>query len=164
MNTSFNAISSSSASRSRNIVTRIASSLSSTPRYINDFHIQLGDPARPYSPGDNVGGNVHLTVQKPTRITHLVVSLHGFIKVYKYPTQIGQGVPAEVKTPSAGRGRTEAQHHGNGLVSLFEDEVVVCGEGRLNPGRYSFTFESQFPSSRLPSSLDVSLLLLLMPA
>ena len=156
MNTTLNASSSSSNSRSRSIVTRIASSLSSTPRNITDFYIHLNDLTRSYSPDDSVRGEVRLTVQKPTRITHLVISLHGFIKVYKNPTLPGQGVPAEVKTPSAGRGRTGHQYHGNGLLSLFEDEVILAGEGRLVPGKYTFTFESQFLPSRLPSSLDVS--------
>ena len=156
MNSSSNAAPAPASSRSRAILTRISSSLASKPRSnISDFSIALDDPTRPYSLGETAKGSIHLTVQKPARITHLVLSLHGFVKVYKNPTIPGDGVPSEVKTPSPGRGRSGAQYLGNGLVSLFEDEMVICGEGRLNPGRYSFTFEAQFPFSRLPSSLDV---------
>ena len=158
MSPSSNATSKAPTSRPRAFLTRVASSFASKPRSnINDFSIELDDPTRTYTQGDTVKGSIQLIVQKPTRITHLVLSLLGFIKVYKNPTAPGDGVPAEVKTPSAGRGRSGSQYLGNGLVSLFEDEITVCGEGLLQPGKYSFTFEAQFPSSRLPSSLDVRL-------
>ena len=154
MNTFPHGSPSSSESLSRNILARITSTFKK-PRNSSDFYIDLDDPTRLYSLGDSVRGSIHLTVQKPLRITHIVLSLHGFVKVYKNPTLPGQGVPAEVRTPTPGRGKTGRQYHGNGLVSLFEDELIVCGEGRLIPGQYAFKFESQFPLSHLPSSLDV---------
>ncbi|KAJ3501145.1 hypothetical protein NM208_g16994 [Fusarium decemcellulare] len=44
--------------------------------------------------------------------------------------------------------------HGNGLASLFQDEQVLSGEGRLEPGRYEFGFNLMFPEKDLPSSID----------
>ena len=99
-----------------------------------------------------------LTVHKPTRVTHIVLGFHGFVKLYKNVVPSGRGTPSEVTTPAPGRGLRGPEYHGNGLMSLFDDEIVICGEGRLNPGRYSFDFEIAFPSRYLPTSLDVSLL------
>jgi hypothetical protein len=48
---------------------------------------------------------------------------------------------------------------GNGLATLFEDEVVLCGDGRLKEGIYKFRFEMGLPPYALPSSLNVSLLI-----
>ena len=44
----------------------------------------------------------------------------------------------------------------NGQASLFQDEVTLCGEGRLDIGLYEFEFELEFPSKGLPTSIDVS--------
>ncbi|EOA80740.1 uncharacterized protein SETTUDRAFT_24256, partial [Exserohilum turcica Et28A] len=51
-------------------------------------------------------------------------------------------------------GSKSGSYFGNGFVSLFEDEVVLCGEGRLSEGIYHFNFELEFPSKGLPSSID----------
>lgn len=45
------------------------------------------------------------------------------------------------------------QYHGNGL-SLFQDEQVLSGEGRLEPGKYEFGFDLVFPEAELPISID----------
>lgn len=134
-----------SNARSRSILSRIAAPFASKPRSLSDYSIQPDDPHRRYAPGDFVRGKIQLTVLRPTRVMHIVLSLHGFIKVYKNPTAPGEGIPSEVTIPSPGKGRRGTEYHGNGLISLFEDEVVVCGEGRLGAGRYSFAFEAQFP-------------------
>jgi hypothetical protein len=56
-------------------------------------------------------------------------------------------------------GSSEApQYHGNGLASLFQDEQVLSGEGRLEPGKYEFGYDLLFPSKELPSSIDVGVL------
>lgn len=57
----------------------------------------------------------------------------------------------------SGKGKKAGSYFGNGFVSLFEDEVVLCGEGRLSEGVYHFNFELEFPSKGLPSSIDVSI-------
>lgn len=158
MNTSSNASTLSPNSRSRNIISRLTAPFAGKTRHVTDFFIHLDDPHRRYTNGDSIKGSIQLVVQKPLRVTHVTLSLHGFAKVYKNPTAPGEGIPSGVKTPSGGGGRTGAQYHGNGLVSFFENEQIICGEGRLSPGRYSFVFEAHFPRSRLPSSLDVSLL------
>lgn len=44
---------------------------------------------------------------------------------------------------------------GNGFATLFEDEVVLCGDGRLKEGIYKFQFELQLPPHNLPSSITV---------
>lgn len=50
----------------------------------------------------------------------------------------------------------KTQYFGNGHASLFNDEVTLCGEGRLDAGIYEFNFELEFPRKGLPTSIDVS--------
>ena len=104
-------------------------------------------------------GCVALTVVKPVRITHILVCLHGYAKVFKNQVAPGEGY-AEVGQLGVGRGQRGEEYLGNALMSLFDDEVVLCGEGRLKEGVYRFKFELEFPSKRLPSSIDVSLYVL----
>ena len=59
-----------------------------------------------------------------------------------------------------GRGKRGTEYYGNGFASIFEDEFVLCGEGRLNVGVYAFKFELELPCSGIPSSIDVSTWLL----
>jgi arrestin-related trafficking adapter 9 len=135
--------------RSSSFFARFGLPIRSRTRNLADFHIRPNEPHRNYSAGDLVRGAVILTVIKPIRITHLTVTLHGFVRVFKGP------VVAEATTspvlPTAGR----VQYHGHGHVSLFQDEQVLSGEGRLEPGKYEFNFELVFPSKGLPSSIDV---------
>jgi hypothetical protein len=58
--------------------------------------------------------------------------------------------------PGAGRSKRSSESLGNGCMPLFNDEVVLCGEGKLDPGIYNFKFILEFPRERLPSSIDVS--------
>ena len=146
----------SSGIRSRSILERLRSPFGTRSRNLSDFCIEPSDPRRQYAPGDTLKGHVSLTVQKPTRVTHIVLGFHGFVKLYKNVVPSGRGTPSEVMTPAPGRGRRGPEYHGNGLMSLFDDEIVICGEGRLSPGRYSFDFEIAFPSHHLPTGLDVS--------
>ena len=128
----------------------------SRARYIADFHIRPAEPHRKYGAGDEVRGAVVLTVVKPVRITHLVVSLHGYMRVYKGPNiPANEPIidPAEALTTT---GRTSRQKNiGNGCVRLFQDEQTLSGDGRLEPGRYEFNFNLLFPAEGLPSSIDV---------
>ncbi|PSN65622.1 hypothetical protein BS50DRAFT_63310 [Corynespora cassiicola Philippines] len=126
----------------------------SKTRNFADFHIQPDDPHRQYAPGDLISGSVIIKVLKPLRITHLVVSLHGYAQVFKNPNSPGDAYKNYSTTVGTGKGRKTGSYFGNGFASLFEDEVVLCGEGRLGEGVYHFNFELEFPTKGLPSSID----------
>ncbi|EAT89111.2 hypothetical protein SNOG_03906 [Parastagonospora nodorum SN15] len=112
-------------------------------------------PPQQYAPGDIISGSAPPTeVTKPLRITHLVVSLHGYAQVFKNPNAPGDAYKNYCTTVGSGKGKRAGSYYGNGFVSLFEDEVVLCGEGRLSEGVYHFNFELEFPSKGLPSSID----------
>ena len=81
--------------------------------------------------------------------------LHGFVKVFKHCNAPGEGISKEDGYAGTGRGKRGTEYWGNGLASLFEEEVVLCGEGRLGLGVYSFKFDVQLPLDGLPSSIDV---------
>ncbi|KAK3677611.1 ph-response sensor protein [Recurvomyces mirabilis] len=138
----------------RRIISRIASPFSSKSRSIGAFSIDVTDPHRQYSPGDVVVGSVRLRILKPCRVTHIVVSLHGYVQVFKNPGSPGEGFRANNSYIGTGRGKKSGEYFGNGFASLFEDEVVLCGDGRLAEGSYQFNFELQFPDKDLPSSID----------
>ncbi|KAI0594342.1 arrestin [Biscogniauxia sp. FL1348] len=132
---------------------RLASPLRSRTRNLADFHVRLQEPHRQYSAGDHVKGHVVLSVVKPFRITHLTVSLHGYVRVYKNAAagaQLGSVNPSLISHD----GNRNFRYHGNGHASLFQDEQVLCGEGRLKPARFEFEFDLIFPSKGLPSSID----------
>ncbi|RAH75297.1 pH response protein PalF [Aspergillus aculeatinus CBS 121060] len=138
---------------SSSLLAKFRSQLGPRNRSITDFYIEPDDPWRSYFPGDTITGTVVLTVVRPVRITHLVVCLHGYVKVYKNTVPTGESSP-ELGFLGPGRGRRGAEYLGNGLSTLFEDEVVLCGEGRLKEGVYKFRFEMSFPPYALPSSIN----------
>ncbi|KAF1929623.1 uncharacterized protein M421DRAFT_60144 [Didymella exigua CBS 183.55] len=147
-------VSSNSPAPSRSFLSRLKSPLSSKSRNFTDFYIQSDDPHRQYVPGDIISGTVIIKVVKPLRITHLVVSLHGYAQVFKNPNTPGDAYKNYSTTIGSGRGKRQGSYFGNGFVSLFEDEVVLCGEGKLAEGVYHFNFDLEFPSKGLPSSID----------
>ena len=120
--------------------------------------IQLDEPFRTYAPGDSVKGAIHVTFGKAIRITHLVVRLHGFVKVFNRAQLPGEELSYDEVLLSLGNGggRRGTEYFGNGYARLFEDEEVLCGEGRVL-GRYEFRFEVVLPSKNMPSSIDVCL-------
>ncbi|KFY06881.1 hypothetical protein V492_07656 [Pseudogymnoascus sp. VKM F-4246] len=140
------------AASGKSILSRLTSPLRSRTRNATDFHIRASEPHRQYSPGDIVKGIVVLTVVKPIRITHLTVALHGFVRVLKKPAAAGEVITSDHAVDITSNKRS--QYTGNGHVSLFHDEITLCGEGRLEPGIYEFEFNLQFPSKGLPSSID----------
>ncbi|KAH7077041.1 hypothetical protein FB567DRAFT_140413 [Paraphoma chrysanthemicola] len=144
----------SSPAPSRSFLSRLKSPLTSKSRNYTEFYIQSDDPHRQYAPGDIISGTVILKVIKPLRITHLVVSLHGYAQVFKNPNAPGDAYKNYCATVGSGKGKKAGSYFGNGFVSLFEDEVVLCGEGRLSEGVYHFNFELEFPAKGLPSSID----------
>jgi hypothetical protein len=101
-----------------------------------------------------VKGLVLLTVVKPIRVTHLTVALHGFVRVFKSPSDRSSGRSHDPSLTSSTNSE-KSKHSGNGQASLFQDEVTLCGEGRLEIGVYEFEFELEFPSKGLPTSIDV---------
>ncbi|KAL4804442.1 hypothetical protein BDV18DRAFT_31178 [Aspergillus unguis] len=146
--------SSSPAGRNRSsLFSKIRTPFSTRNRSITDFYIEPDDPWRSYFPGDAIKGTVVLTVVRPIRITHLVISLHGVVKVFKNNVPAGEA-PPDIGFLGPGRGRRGAEYLGNGLATLFEDEVVLCGDGRLKEGIYKFQFEMSFPPHALPSSIS----------
>ncbi|KAI9874197.1 MAG: ph-response sensor protein [Pleopsidium flavum] len=151
--TSFD-LSPSRSSRSRSILSRLTSPLASRTRNLSEFYIRPDEPYRQYAPGDVVKGAVVLTVLKPVRVTHLVVRLHGHVRVFKTANAPGDGVYHDNSFIGTGRGKRGNECSGNGYASLFEDENTLCGEGRLDVGRYEFNFELDFPSKGVPSSID----------
>jgi hypothetical protein len=143
------------SSPGRSLWSRLASPLRSRTRNLADFDVRPFEPYRKYSPGDRVKGIVVLTVVKPIRITHVTVALHGFARVFKSPNA-GGGVATLDPALTPGSNSRKSQYFGNGHISLFQDEVVLCGEGRLDPGVWEFEFELEFPKKGLPTSIDVS--------
>lgn len=141
------------------LLSRITSPFTTKSRNITDFHIEVDDPHKQHSPGDQVRGNVRLSVQKPTRLTHLVVCLHGYVQVYKTPgSPPSEGYRVNGQHAVSGRGSSKSgEYFGNGFATLFTDEVPLCGEGRLGEGAYKFEFLLEFPDADLPSSISVRL-------
>lgn len=139
------------------MLSRLASPFTSKGRTVPEFFVQAEDPHKRYSPGDIVRGSVIVKIGKPTRVTHIVVCLHGFVQVYKNPgAPPADGFRAYNNRLGKGRGsKSGAEYFGNGFATLFEDETVICGDGRLEDGNYKFEFQMRFPNSTLPSSIDV---------
>lgn len=102
-------------------------------------------------------GSVQVVLVKPLRITHLTVALSGCVRVFKDPTVRAQGSSTQDVTALLPQGGSERpQYHGHGFASLFQDEQVLSGDGRLDAGKYEFGFDLVFPAKGLPSSIDVS--------
>ncbi|KAI9794850.1 MAG: ph-response sensor protein [Peltula sp. TS41687] len=141
---------SASSSITRNLLARVRSPFSSskTRRALSDFYIQPEEPHRTYSPGDLVRGVVILKVSKPIRITHLVVCLHGSVQVFR------NGLLERWTNSSPKMAKRPTEQQVDGFKWLFQDEVVLSGEGRLEVGIYEFHFELEFPKKDLPSSID----------
>lgn len=127
---------------------------SRSTRNLIDFHIRPAEPHRKYNAGDPVKGAVVLAIVKPIRVTHLTVALRGFVRVYKNPNAANEPF---VTPELVSDGVSQFRFLGNGYASLFQDEQVLCADGRLEAGRYEFNFELMFPEHGLPSSIEVSL-------
>lgn len=139
---------------SRSIFSRFTLPIRPRARNLTDFHIRPADPHRRYSAGDHVQGAVALTVLKPIRITHLTVSLHGYVRVHK-TSNSGVNEPPINPAVISSQSGSKFKYFGNGFASLFEDEQVLSADGRLEPGKYEFNFDLMFPDHGLPSSIDV---------
>lgn len=140
----------------QSLLSRLKSPFATNPlRNTSEFYIQPDDPHRRYAPGDTISGSVILKIVKQLRITHVVVCLHGYAQAYKTPNKPGEGYRNYSAALAAGKIRQGGGYYGNGFISLFEDEVVLCRDGLLVVGVYKFKFELEFPRDRLPSSIEV---------
>ena len=121
--------------------------------------IELDEPFKQFGPGELVKGAVHLETTKPIRVTHLIVRLHGLVKVTSHSKLPGEPIPYDenllysTKGPRGGKQRG-GEYFGDGFARLFEEEVILCGDGRI-AGNYVFRFDVRLPSMGLPSSIDV---------
>lgn len=141
--------------RTQSVFSKFASPFAARKRNVAEYYIRPKEPHRQYSPGDKVEGTVVLTVTKPLRISHLVVCLHGFVKVYNSARSPGQSVSRDGGLSGGGIGKRGSAYFGDGFASLFENEIALCGEGRLEPGSFEFQFSLEFPSKGIPSSISV---------
>lgn len=154
---------SSSASQAVNLrkgfLARLSSPFAPSSRTVIEFTVQADDPHRRYSPGDTVTGSVILKLAKATRITHIAVCLHGYVQVYRTPgAPPAEGFRSHNSLVGQGKANKRGAYFGNGFASLFEQEKVLCGDGRLEEGNYKFEYNVKFPDQTLPSSIDVRLL------
>ncbi|KAL8868149.1 MAG: hypothetical protein Q9174_005179 [Haloplaca sp. 1 TL-2023] len=125
-----------------------------TPRNVSEYSIELEDPYRTFSPGDHVRGRVVLNVERPTRITHLTLCLHGVVKVFKNGRVSGESIARWRSYLATGQGKWGEAFFGNGLAALFKDEVILAGDGCLAASSYRFEFSLELPARGLPSSID----------
>ena len=130
---------------------------STRPRNVSEYLIQPDEPYKIYSPGDRVKGLVILNIERPTRITHLTICLHGVVQILKNGRTPGDSNQRWREYLSTGPSRCGEAYFGNGLAALFKDEVVLAGDGYLNVGSYRFQYDLELPSHGLPSSIEVSL-------
>ena len=144
----------------QSILAKFKASYAPKKRNLSEYYIDPLEPYRQYSPGDAVKGSVVVNVLRPFRITHLTICLHGFVKVFQNAKIPGESISHEGRRSdtSRGTGKRGSQYFGNGFASLFENELALCGEGRLDIGKYVFHFELDLPSKGLPSSIDVSVI------
>ena len=127
-----------------------------TPRNVSEYSIELEDLYKTFSPGDHVRGRVILNVERPTRITHLTLCLHGVVKVFKNGRVSGESIARWRSYLATGQGKWGEAFFGNGLAALFKDEVILAGDGCLAASSYRFEFDLELPARGLPSSIDVS--------
>lgn len=142
-------------SKPRSILSKITSPFTPRQRNLAEYYIKTKEPHRQYSPGDRVNGAVVVTVTKPIRITHLVVCLHAYVKVFNNAKLPGESISPSGSLLGGGTGKRGCEYFGNGFASLFENEMTLCGEGRLETGSFEFQFDLELPAKGLPSSISV---------
>jgi len=151
----------------RSLSEKFSSYLTNKSAHISSFSIELDDPHRQYGPGETVRGQVVLNVGRPLGVTHVVLCLYGFVEVFKNHSKSTR-TPHQPRNHGGhsavgGSKRWTAEYYGDGFASLFEEEIVLCGEGRLDPKLYHFRFDIDFPANLdLPTSIDVSVELMTM--
>lgn len=142
------------------LLAKFKASYTPKKRNVSEYYVEPLEPYRQYSPGDAVKGSVVVNVIRAFRVTHLTICLHGFVKVFQNAKIPGESISNEGRRSDTNRGtgKRGSEYFGNGFASLFENEIALCGEGRLDIGKYVFHFELDLPSKGLPSSIDVSVI------
>ncbi|KAI5783306.1 hypothetical protein FPQ18DRAFT_266829 [Pyronema domesticum] len=130
----------------------------SRPRRTIATTIELDDPHRVHAPDSIVTGYVCVTTERAVAITHLTVCLVGSVNVCTSAKESGKkGKTEHWATGFDGR-RSGNSGQGFGSFNVCWDEMVLSGEGKLEPGVYKFGFELEFCKlagvSSLPTSLD----------
>src|SRR5947207_10847295 len=156
MSSSLGLTASSSQPSGRTFLSRLVIPFSSRTRLFTEFYIDPAEPHRRYAPGDLVEGKVIIKLTKPMRITHLVLCLLGYVKVFKNRSALGEITAEENGYIDSGKGKRSSEHFGNGFALLFREEVTLCGEGRLEAGSFEIPYAVRFPTKELPTSIDVS--------
>ncbi|KAL9102743.1 MAG: hypothetical protein Q9163_002140 [Psora crenata] len=141
------------SSGASSIISKLTSPFASKQNTYITHEIQLDKPFRQFAPGDPVKGAIVLSVGRPVRVTHLVVRLHGFVKVVNHSKLPGEPIHLDENLLRSAKGGRGGEYFGNGFARLFDDEVVLCGDGRLL-GQYVFRFELALPRKGVPSSID----------
>ena len=139
----------------KSVLSKFKAPFTTRKRNLAEYFIKLKEPHRQYGPNDRVKGAVVVTVTRPIRIAHVAVCLHGFVKVFanaKPPTDV---IARDGSVLGGGTGKRGSEYFGNGFASLFENEVLLSGEGRLEVGSFEFEFDLDLPSAGLPSSISV---------
>lgn len=144
-----------SIAKTQSVLSKLTIPFTPKKRNLAEYYIRIKEPHRQYSPGDRVEGSVIVSVTRPFRVVHLVICLHGFVKVFNNDKVPGQSVYCDRGPLSGGIGKRGSEYFGEGFASLFENEVALCGEGRLEVGSFEFQFDLELPSTGLPSSLNV---------
>ncbi|KAL8912445.1 MAG: hypothetical protein Q9171_002538 [Xanthocarpia ochracea] len=124
------------------------------PRNVSEYGIELDDPYKTFAPGDRIRGQVVLNVERPVRITHLTICLHGVVKVLKNGRIQAESISRWRSYLATGQGKWGEAYFGNGLAALFKDEVILAGDGCLTASLYKFNFDLELPTHDLPSSVD----------
>ncbi|KAL9054820.1 MAG: hypothetical protein Q9162_003943 [Coniocarpon cinnabarinum] len=139
----------------KSLKSRIGSIFAAKSAPSSEPQIELKEPWRVYTRGDIVEGRVHLHVTRPLGITHLTVSLFGYLEVFKHHSRSQAGIrPTPVRVASGKGKRWVSEYYGDGFASLLDQEVTLCGQGRLDPNDYYFQFAMPFPSDRdFPTSI-----------
>ncbi|KAL8729465.1 MAG: hypothetical protein Q9166_004713 [cf. Caloplaca sp. 2 TL-2023] len=127
---------------------------SKKPRNVSEYTIELDNPYKPFAPGDRLKGHLVLNVERPVRITHLTICLHGVVKVLKNGRIPGESTSRWRSYLATGQGKRGEAYFGNGLAALFKDEVILAGDGCLATSLYRFEFDLELPTHGLPSSID----------
>ncbi|KAI5815959.1 hypothetical protein BZA77DRAFT_314685 [Pyronema omphalodes] len=128
------------------------------PRRTIATTIELDDPHRVHAPDSIVTGYVCVTIERAVAILHLTVCLVGSVNVCTSAKELGKkGKTEHWATGFDGR-RSGNSGQGFGSFNVCWDEMVLSGEGKLEPGVYKFGFELEFCKlagvSSLPTSLD----------
>jgi len=142
----------------KSLSSRLGSLFGSKISHVTDFNIELDNSFKQYSTDEPVRGTVVLNIAKPLGVTHVTIRLEGSLQVFKNNARSRPTAKPNVGGKiSTGRGkRWVSEYYGDGYASLFKEEIVLCGEGRLDPKLYYFRFEVDFPPDLdLPSSIEV---------